>query len=44
VLSGYGMEEDVRQTREAGFFAHLVKPVSIDQLRRLLALIPESVA
>lgn len=41
-LSGYGMEEDVRQTREAGFFAHLVKPVSIDQLRRLLAHIPEA--
>lgn len=38
-LSGYGMEEDVRQTREAGFFAHLVKPVSIDQLRSLLSRI-----
>ena len=42
-LSGYGMEEDLRQTREAGFFAHLVKPVSIDQLRQLLANIPPSV-
>ncbi|TDU71309.1 phospho-acceptor domain-containing protein [Prosthecobacter fusiformis] len=42
-LSGYGMEEDVRQTREAGFFAHLVKPVSIDQLRQLLAHIPQAV-
>ncbi len=39
-LSGYGMEEDVRQTREAGFQSHLVKPVSIDQIRRLLAQIP----
>ena len=35
-LSGYGMEEDVRQTKEAGFFAHLVKPVNLDQLRQLL--------
>lgn len=41
-LSGYGMEEDVRQTREAGFFAHLVKPVSIEQLRRLLAQVAPS--
>ncbi len=36
-LSGYGMEDDVRQTKEAGFFAHLVKPVNIGQLRQLLA-------
>ncbi len=35
-LSGYGMEEDHRSTTEAGFFAHLVKPVNIDQLRQLL--------
>ena len=39
-LSGYGMENDLRQTKEAGFFAHLVKPVSIDQLRLLLLEIP----
>jgi len=36
-LSGYGMEDDLRQTKEAGFFAHLVKPVNLDQLRHLLA-------
>jgi signal transduction histidine kinase len=35
-LSGYGMEEDLRKTKEAGFVAHLVKPVNIDQLRQLL--------
>lgn len=35
-LSGYGMEEDIRQSREAGFFAHLVKPVNVDQLLTLL--------
>ena len=39
-LSGYGMEEDLRQTKEAGFFAHLVKPVHLDQLRVLLDQIP----
>ena len=35
-LSGYGMEEDLRRTKEDGFFAHLVKPVNFDQLRQLL--------
>ena len=35
-LSGYGMEEDVQRAKAAGFFAHLVKPVPIDQLRALL--------
>lgn len=39
-LSGYGMEEDVRQAKEAGFFAHLTKPVKIDQLRQILAQLP----
>ncbi|MDB6073861.1 MAG: hybrid sensor histidine kinase/response regulator [Verrucomicrobiaceae bacterium] len=39
-LSGYGMEQDLKQTKEAGFFAHLVKPVNIDQLRQLLAQLP----
>ncbi len=27
-LSGYGMEEDLRKSREAGFKRHLIKPVS----------------
>ncbi|MEO6740534.1 MAG: PAS domain S-box protein [Chthoniobacteraceae bacterium] len=35
-LSGYGMEDDLRQTKAAGFSAHLVKPVNLDQLRLLL--------
>jgi CheY-like chemotaxis protein len=35
-LSGYGMEDDLRRTKEAGFDAHLVKPVNLDQLRLLL--------
>ncbi len=38
-LSGYGMEDDLRQTKDAGFFAHLVKPVNLDQLQQLLARI-----
>jgi signal transduction histidine kinase/CheY-like chemotaxis protein len=32
-VSGYGMEEDVRQTREAGFGEHLVKPIDLPKLQ-----------
>jgi CheY-like chemotaxis protein len=35
-LSGYGMDEDVRKAHEAGFSAHLIKPVSFERLRLLL--------
>ena len=35
-LSGYGMDEDVKRAKEAGFNAHLVKPVPFEQLRALL--------
>jgi PAS domain S-box-containing protein len=31
-MSGYGMDEDLRRSREAGFTEHLVKPVDIPQL------------
>jgi signal transduction histidine kinase len=31
-LSGYGASEDVKRSRDAGFDAHLVKPVALDQL------------
>lgn len=32
-LSGYGMEEDIQKSREAGFSMHLTKPVSLQALR-----------
>jgi CheY-like chemotaxis protein len=32
-LSGYGMEEDIRKSREAGFNAHLTKPVDFQKLQ-----------
>ena len=35
-LSGYGMEDDVHRSSEAGFAAHLVKPVDVRELRRAL--------
>lgn len=32
VLSGYGMESDLDRTRSAGFDAHLIKPITADEL------------
>ena len=36
-LTGYGAEDHRRQARDAGFNAHLVKPVKFDDLQALLA-------
>lgn len=36
-LTGYGQEEDLRRAWKAGFDLHMVKPVSLDDLRKLLA-------
>lgn len=36
-LTGYGQDEDRRRSQEAGFNAHLVKPVDLDALHKLLA-------
>lgn len=36
-LSGFGTDDDIRRSREAGFDEHLVKPASIQELRRALA-------
>jgi signal transduction histidine kinase/ActR/RegA family two-component response regulator len=35
-LSGYGTDEDIEASQEAGFDTHLVKPVDLDQLVALL--------
>lgn len=35
-LSGYGMEADVRKSQEAGFLAHLTKPVDFQALEALV--------
>ncbi|WP_309625542.1 response regulator, partial [Methylibium sp.] len=37
-LTGWGQDEDRRRTAQAGFDAHLVKPVEIDALMKLLAV------
>ena len=39
-LTGWGMDEDRRRTREAGFDHHFVKPVAPEQLDALLAGAP----
>ena len=35
-MTGYGKEEDRRRSQEAGFNAHLVKPINLEDLRVLL--------
>jgi CheY-like chemotaxis protein len=35
-LSGYGMAADHAKTQQAGFLAHLVKPINFDQLHRVI--------
>ena len=45
-LTGFGMEEDIRKGREAGFQHHLVKPIDLNKLDLLIqqsanALLPQ---
>jgi CheY-like chemotaxis protein len=35
-LSGYGMESDIQQSLEAGFSAHLTKPVELAALEEAI--------
>jgi CheY-like chemotaxis protein len=42
-MSGYGMEDDIRQSREAGFVEHLVKPVSLPQLRETIRRVASTI-
>jgi CheY-like chemotaxis protein len=41
-LSGYGMEQDQRRSREVGFLHHVVKPVDVSQLVALIQRIVNS--
>ena len=36
-LTGWGQAEDIERSKEAGCSAHLVKPIDIDELEKLLA-------
>lgn len=35
-LSGYGMEEDLRRSKEAGFERHLTKPINLESLQAVI--------
>jgi CheY-like chemotaxis protein len=35
-LTGYGMEEDIARSREAGFANHLIKPIRVQALEAAL--------
>jgi HAMP domain-containing protein/signal transduction histidine kinase/CheY-like chemotaxis protein len=35
-LTGFGMEQDIRKSREAGFHHHLVKPIDLNKLDSLI--------
>jgi CheY-like chemotaxis protein len=40
-LSGYGMDEDMRRSREAGFVDHLTKPINLPQLEAVIRRVTE---
>ena len=35
-LSGFGMDEDLRRSEEAGFMAHMTKPVDFSKLEAMI--------
>jgi CheY-like chemotaxis protein len=37
VLSGYAQDQDLQRSRDAGFQAHLTKPVDVQTLREAIA-------
>jgi CheY-like chemotaxis protein len=47
-VTGYGMEDDFRRSREAGFVEHLVKPITFqrraDAIERFFAAPPPDAA
>jgi DNA-binding response OmpR family regulator len=40
-LSGWGQEEDLHKSRDAGFDNHMVKPVNYDVLTKLIDSLPD---
>jgi signal transduction histidine kinase/ActR/RegA family two-component response regulator len=42
-LTGYGQEADRQRARDAGFVHHLVKPIDLDHLGRVLSTPPDQV-
>jgi PAS domain S-box-containing protein len=42
VLSGHGMEDDIRRTKAAGFAVHLIKPISMKTLLQVVREVASS--
>jgi PAS domain S-box-containing protein len=42
-LSGFGMEQDLQRSREAGFLDHLIKPVDLNRLESVIRRVMASV-
>ena len=40
-VTGYGQEDDMRRSNEAGFDHHLVKPVDAAMIRKIIADVTE---
>ena len=40
-MSGFGMEDDIKRSQQAGFDEHIVKPLSIAQLERAIRRVAE---
>ncbi len=43
-LSGHGMDDDIRRSREAGFAEHLIKPVDFRTLEAAIARVARAIA
>jgi len=43
-VTGWGQDEDIRRSHDAGFDHHLVKPVDPQALMKLLAGLPATTA
>jgi PAS domain S-box-containing protein len=41
-LSGYGMEDDVRKSKDAGFSEHVIKPVNVPELEAVIRRVLDS--
>ena len=41
-MSGFGMDEDIRKSREVGFSEHLVKPLDVSRLQQAIRRVAES--
>ena len=36
-ISGYGMDDDIQQSLDAGFFEHITKPIQLEKLKAAIS-------